>query len=51
MQLFPQHNGIVEMENMHIVEITHAMLNEFFLLDYFKVETIMSQPYFGQVWG
>ncbi len=35
MQLFPQHNGIVEMENMHIVEITHAMLNEFFLLDYF----------------
>jgi transposase InsO family protein len=31
----PQHNGIVERKNMHIVEITHAMLNEKNLLDYF----------------
>jgi len=36
----PQQNGIVERKNMHIVEITHAMLNEKNLPIYFWAKAI-----------
>ncbi len=39
----PQHNGIVERKNRHIVEIAHAMLNEKNLPNYFWVETVAMQ--------
>ncbi len=36
----PQHNGVAERKNRHIVKITHAMLNEKNLPKYFWAETI-----------
>jgi transposase InsO family protein len=36
----PQQNGVVERKNKHIVEITHAMLNEKNLPNYFWVEIV-----------
>jgi transposase InsO family protein len=37
----PQQNGVVERKNMHIAEITRAMLNEKNLPNYFWVEAIV----------
>jgi transposase InsO family protein len=41
----PQQNGVAERKNMHIVKITHAMLNEKNLPNYFWVETITTLIY------
>jgi len=41
----PQHNRIVERKNMHIAEITCAMLNEKNLPSYFWVETVATTIY------
>jgi transposase InsO family protein len=36
----PQHNGVVERKNMHIIETTRAMLNEKNLPNYFWAEVV-----------
>ncbi len=36
----PQHDGVVEKKNMHIVEIAHTMLNEKNLPNYFWAEAV-----------
>jgi transposase InsO family protein len=41
----PQHNGVVERKNKHIVEITRAMLNENNLPNYFWAKTIATRIY------
>jgi len=41
----PQHNGVAERKNRHIVEITYAMLNEKNLPNYFWIETIATIVY------
>ncbi len=41
----PQHNGIVERKNKHIVEIARAMLNEKNLPNYFWVEVVATVVY------
>jgi len=41
----PQRNGVVERKNMHIIEITHAMLNEKNLPNYFWVEVVAAIVY------
>jgi hypothetical protein len=41
----PQQNEVVERKNMHITEITRAMLNEKNLLNYFWVEAVATAVY------
>ncbi len=41
----PQQNGVVERKNRHIVEITHAMLNEKNLPNYFWAEVLATVVY------
>jgi len=41
----PQHNGVAERKNMHIVEITRAMLNEKNLPNYFWAEAVGTAVY------
>jgi len=41
----PQHNGIIERKNRHIAEITHAMLNEKNLPNYFWAKAIATVVY------
>ncbi len=41
----PQHNGIVERKNRHIIEITCAMLNEKNLPNYFWAEVVATAIY------
>jgi hypothetical protein len=41
----PQHNGIVERKNRHIIEITCAMLNEKNLPNYFWAEAVATKIY------
>jgi transposase InsO family protein len=41
----PQQNGVAERKNMHILEITHAMLNEKNLPNHFWAETIATTMY------
>jgi hypothetical protein len=41
----PQHNGVVERKNIHIAEITCAMLNEKNLLNYFWVKVVATTIY------
>jgi hypothetical protein len=41
----PQQNGVVETKNMHIIEITCAMLNEKNLPNYFWAETVVTIVY------
>ncbi len=41
----PQHNGIVERKNRHIIEITRAMLNEKNLPNYFWVIAVATAIY------
>jgi hypothetical protein len=42
---FPQHNGVAERKNRHIVEITHAMLNEKNLRNYFWAKAVVTIIY------
>ncbi len=41
----PQHNGVAERKNRHIVKITHAMLNENNLPNYFCAEAVVTIIY------
>jgi hypothetical protein len=41
----PQQNGVAERKNRHVAEITHAMLNEKNLPNYFWVEAISIVAY------
>jgi transposase InsO family protein len=41
----PQHNGVVEWKNMHIVEMACAMLNEKNLPNYFWAEAVATAVY------
>jgi hypothetical protein len=41
----PQHNGVVERKNMHIIKITRAMLNEKNLSNYFWAEVVTTVFY------
>jgi transposase InsO family protein len=41
----PQHNGVAERKNKHIAKITHAMLNEKKLPNYFWVEVVATTVY------
>jgi transposase InsO family protein len=41
----PQQNGVVERKNKHIVKITHAMLNEKNLPNYFWAEAVAIAVY------
>ena len=41
----PQRNGIAERENMHIGEVSRAMLNEKGLLDFYWIEAIATAVY------
>jgi hypothetical protein len=41
----PQHNGVAERKNMHIVEIARAMLNEKNLPNYFWAEAVATAIY------